>query len=233
MSLAETLGLDDRRQKRVVGVLQVVLAGITLYGVYRVNVGLAINAAIPLGVTFLPAYLERDTRISMDPGLVLWMTAAVFLHAVGALGVYQWMGWYDQVAHALSASVVAGVGYATVRAFDRHSEAVSFPSEFVFAFLFVFVMAFGVLWEIMEFATGLASQVVGGEAVLAQYGIDDIIYDLAFNQVGALVVAVWGHAHLSGVSRDLSREMDDSGKTDDSGEADDSEQARDTRDTEE
>lgn len=213
MNVRDALGVSDRRQHQLVRVLQAALVVVTLYGAYLRKVGLIVNAGISLGVTFLPAVLERDTHVSMDPGLVLWITSAVFLHAVGALGVYQSVPMYDQVAHALSSSVIAGVGYATIRAFDRHSGAVEFPSEFVFAFVLLFVMAFGVLWEILEFATGLVSQIVGGEAVLAQYGMDDIIYDLVFNQVGAIVVAAWGQVHLSGVSRDLSREMDDAEET--------------------
>lgn len=209
MNLHDALDISDRHQRRLVRVLQAVLVAITVYGAYLGKVGLVVNAGISLGVTFLPAVLERDTRVSMDPGLVLWITSAVFLHAAGALGIYRAVPLYDQVAHALSSSVVAGVGYATIRAFDRHSDAVEFPSEFVFVFVLLFVMAFGVLWEIIEFATGLVSKLLGGRALLVQYGMDDIIYDLVFNQVGALVVAAWGHVHLSRVSRELSREMDE------------------------
>ena len=35
---------------------------------------------------------------------------------------------------------------------------------------------------------------------LAQYGIDDTVLDLMYNSVGALIVAVFGQAHLSGVA---------------------------------
>jgi len=209
VSLTEAFDLGERRQQQLVHVLQVGLAGIVAYGLFRVELGLVINAAIPLAITFLPALLARDTHVSMDAGLALWITLAVFVHAVGSLGVYQWFSWYDQFAHALSSSVVAGVGYAAITAVDRHSEAVEFPSKFVAVFLFVFVMAFGVLWEILEFGTGLVSGVLGGEAVLAQYGMSDIIYDLVFNQLGAVIIAAWGHSRLSGVSRDLSREFEE------------------------
>jgi uncharacterized membrane protein YjdF len=209
VSLTEAFDLGERRQHQLVRVLQVGLAGTVAYGLFRVELGLVINAGIPLAITFLPAALARDTHVSMDAGLALWITLAVFVHSVGSLGVYQWFPWYDQFAHALSSSVVAGVGYAAITAFDRHSEAVEFPREFVFVFLFVFVMAFGVFWEILEFATGLVSGAFGGEAVLAQYGMSDIIYDLVFNQLGAVVIAAWGHSRLSGVSRDLSREFDE------------------------
>ncbi|WP_134669637.1 hypothetical protein [Halorussus marinus] len=209
MSLTEAFGLGERRQQHLVHLLQIGLAGIVAYSLFRAKFGLVINAGVPLAITFLPAVLARDTHVSMDAGLALWITLAVFVHALGSLGVYQWFPWYDQFAHALSSSVVAGVGYAVITAFDRHSESVEFPPEFVSVFLFVFVMAFGVLWEILEFTTGLVSGMVGGEAVLAQYGMSDIIYDLVFNQVGAIIVAAWGHSRLSGVSRDLSRELDE------------------------
>jgi hypothetical protein len=33
--------------------------------------------------------LERDYAIPMDPALVLWLTTAVFLHALGTLGPYR------------------------------------------------------------------------------------------------------------------------------------------------
>ncbi len=40
------------------------------------------------------------------------------------------------------------------------------------------------------------SSMVGGEAVLAQYGTSDIVNDLVFNTIGALIVAGWSTAHL-------------------------------------
>lgn len=212
MKLRDALGVSDERQRQLVRLLQVVLVGITLFGVFQLELGLAINAGLSLAVTFLPAVLKRDYRIPMDAGLVLWITFAAFLHAVGVLGPYRSVPWWDSVTHTLSSTIVAGAGYATVRAFDLHSDAVEFPDRFMFAFILVFVMAFGVLWEIMEFATGLVSAVVGGRALLAQYGMSDIIYDLVFNQVGALIVAVWGTVHLRNLAGSFARRMDESGE---------------------
>jgi hypothetical protein len=102
--------------------------------------------------------------------------------------------------HGLSSSVVAAAGYTTVRALDEHSDAISLPSRFVFVFILLFVMAFGVLWEVIEFTITLAAAATGRDAILTQYGLTDTLLDLVFDTVGAVVVAVWGTAHLQDVS---------------------------------
>ena len=72
----------------------------------------------------------------MDAGLVLWITAAVFFRAFGTGDLpgspttpYQSLWRYDHVTHALSASIVAAVGYASARAVDVYCEDVSLPSR--------------------------------------------------------------------------------------------------------
>jgi hypothetical protein len=49
----------------------------------------------------------------------------------------------------------------------------------------------------------------GTDSVLAQHGLDNTMLDLVFDAVGALVVAVWGSAHLSRVSDTLADRMAD------------------------
>jgi hypothetical protein len=66
-------------------------------------------------------------------------------------------------------------------------------------FVVQFVIAFGVLWEVLEFAIGGVSSVLGSGAILTQYGIEDTMVDLLFDIAGAIVVGVWGTAHLTDV----------------------------------
>jgi hypothetical protein len=207
MRLHERLGVDEAPLRVLVRLLQVALLGITLVGLVRFNWTLVINAGVSLGVTFLPGILDRDFRVPMDAGLTLWITTAVFLHAVGALGPYQWFGWYDSVTHTLSATIVAGAGYASARALAEHDDALEIPPEFMFVFILVFVLAFGVLWEILEFASGGVASLVGGEAVLAQYGVRDIVLGLVFDSVGPLLVATLGTEPFDGVARALARSL--------------------------
>ncbi len=207
MSLRDRVSVDDVYLHLLVRLLQVALLGIAIVGLIRFNWGLVINAGVSLGVTFLPGILSRDYRVPLNAGLTLWITTAVFLHAVGALGPYQWFGWYDSVTHTLSATIVAGAGYASARALAEYDDTLEIPSEFMFVFILVFVLAFGVLWEILEFASGGVASLIGGEAVLAQYGVRDIVLDLVFNAVGALVVALLGTAYLTDVAQGVARTL--------------------------
>ncbi len=219
MSLRERIGLTERRQRQLTRVMEVGLVGMLLIGFMRGNTGIIVNTLVALAVTRLPGILKRDFGIPMDPGLTLWITAAVFLHAFGTVGLpgsplnpYQSVWWYDHLTHGLSASVVAAVGYATARALDVHSDEIFFPPEFMVVFIFLFVLAFGVLWEVIEFAIGGLAAVVGFGSVLTQYGLEDTMLDLIFDMAGAAVVAVWGGTRLSGVVRALATRLDARGR---------------------
>ena len=108
----------------------------------------------------------------------------------------------------LSARVVAAAGFAGVRALDLHSAEIVLSAKLTFAFILVFVLAFGVVWELVEFAIEQTAQAAGVEAVLAQHGIDDTITDLVFDAAGGLVVAIWNSVYLTDPSRRLAGELD-------------------------
>jgi hypothetical protein len=214
-SLRTYLGLSEAQQRRLAWLMEMVMVGLFFIGLDRGNTGIIVNTAIGLAVAQLPPLLERDYGIAMDPALTLWLTTAVFLHAVGTVGLpgstvnfYRSVWWWDHLTHALSSSVVAGAGYATARALDRHSESIYLPPKYMFVFLLLFVMAFGVFWEVIEFSLTLAAERLGGQTILTQYGLDDTMLDLVFDAAGATVVAVWGTAHLTDVGGMLTERLE-------------------------
>ena len=191
--------------------MQLVLFALVIVGIDRGNPGVIVNCSVSLLVTYLPGVLERDYDLPLDPGLTLWITAAAFFHAVGVGGapgidvnLYRTLWWWDHVTHALSSSVVAAVGYTVVRALDEHSPAIAIPDRLTVVFVLIFVAAFGVVWEVIEFSLGL----VAGPTVLVQYGLDDTMADLAFDLLGGLIVGVWGTAHLTDAVGSLSDRLD-------------------------
>jgi hypothetical protein len=216
MSLARRVGLTPARQGALVRVLQVVMVGILTIGLWLGNGGVVINAGVGLVVTLLPASLERNYQFTMNVGLVLWITVAMFLHALGTLPLpglnlstlYGSTWWWDHMTHALSSSLVAGVAYAVVRALDEHSDAIHLPARFMAVYLLVFVMAFGVLWELLEFYISVAAALLGSESILTQYGLDDTVLDLFYNTMGGIVVALFGTVHLTGVADQLAAHFD-------------------------
>jgi hypothetical protein len=212
MKIRDHLHLSKKRQAQLVRLMQFGLIGILVAGLWQGNTGIIVNALVGLVVTQLPALLKRDYGITMDVGLVLWITTAMFLHAFGTLQIpgiidlsaYQSVWWWDHMTHALSSSLIAGVAYATARAIDEYTEGLNLTPRFMFVYLLVFVMAFGVVWELLEFFIGEISRLLAIGKVLTQYGLDDTVADLFYNTMGGLIVAIWGTAHLSGITEQLS-----------------------------
>lgn len=207
--LSERLGLSERRQRQLVRALQLGITATIVVGLLDLNLSVVLTGIFSLGVTFLPAILQRKPRVTMDVGLVLWISTAVFLHALGTVYLYGETFWWHNVTHTVSGSVVAAIGYGTFRGIDEYTSAVRFPSRFMFVLILLFVVSVGVLWEIMEFATDGLMLALGAEPVLAQYGLDDTMTDMLFNTLGAIVVATWGTAYLTGFVTDLRRQFDD------------------------
>ncbi|MFW5896129.1 MAG: hypothetical protein ACOCUA_01960 [archaeon] len=219
MRVRDLVGISPRRQRQIARLLEASLIGMCFIGLYIGRLGIVINAGIGVAVTQLVPLLERDYGVPMDPALTLWITLAVFLHGLGTIPLpAEWVsllgpvpagqervtlyssgGVWDHLTHTFSASVVAAAGYATTRALHEHSDAIHIPPRFMFVFVIQFVIAFGVLWEVLEFAIGGVSAALGSGSVLTQYGIEDTMMDLVFDVIGAIVVGIWGTAHLTDV----------------------------------
>ncbi|WP_256299617.1 DUF2238 domain-containing protein [Haloarchaeobius salinus] len=215
MRVRDRLGIDEAFQRRLTRAMQLTLVGLLFVGVERRNPGIVVNTLLGLGVTQLPSLLERDYDIPLDAGLTLWITTAAFLHALGTVGIpgteatfYRSTTWWDHMTHALSSSLVAAVGYTTVRALDEHNEHIDIPPRFMFVFILSFVMAFGVVWELLEFGIGLVTASLGSDGFLIQFGVGDTMLDLLFNTAGGFVVAVWGQAYLTDVAGVLRDKLD-------------------------
>lgn len=179
----------DATERRIAVVLQLFLFAVVCFGLVTLNVTVVITAGIALLVTLIPTVLAREFGYTLNPGLMLLLTLAVSIHTAGAMGLYERFVWFDSMAHTVSATVVASIGYASFRALEIHSEEIDVPARFRVLFILVFVLAIGVAWEVIEFALG---------DLMTVYGINDIVTDMVFNLVGAVIVAVWGTTHLGG-----------------------------------
>ncbi|WP_227133103.1 hypothetical protein [Halorubellus salinus] len=216
MSFQNRIRLSGRTQAGLVRFLQAVMVAILGIGLYTGNAGIAVNAVVGLIVTQLPAVLERRYQITMNVGLVLWVTLAMFLHALGTVPLlgpdfatlYGSTWWWDHMTHALSSSLVVGSAYALTRALQEHTEYIHIGPKFTFAYLLVFVMAFGVFWELLEFYIAVGAESFGVPQVLTQYGLEDTLLDLVYNTMGGLLVAIFGTTYLTGLSDQLRARLD-------------------------
>jgi hypothetical protein len=209
VTLASAVELSESQQRLAIRLLQLGLVCLAVYGLVTGRFGMAANGVTALSVTCLPALLRREYGYTMDVRLVLWITVAIVLHVVGSLGLYSHFSWYDEITHTVSSTVVAGVGYAGFRAFELHSSELEVPSAFRAVFVVVFVLAFGVAWEVFEFGAVEVARAMGFDSPVTVYGIDDIVTDFVFNGVGAVLVALWGTRYTDGVVEFLRRRLDD------------------------
>ncbi|WP_349254403.1 hypothetical protein, partial [Haloplanus sp.] len=181
--------------------MQLALFGLVVYGVVAGEPKAIINGGVTLLITFVPAVLERNYDLPLDPWLALWITTAVFLHTLGSAGLYGRIFFWDNITHAMSASLIAAAGYTVARAVDIHSDDIHIPRRVAFVYIFVIVLSFGVVWELFEFGLDIAADATGLEMPLAQHGLDDTVRDMMFNSLGALLVAAFGQAHLAGIAQ--------------------------------
>jgi uncharacterized membrane protein YjdF len=75
--------------------------------------------------------------------------------------------------------------------------------------MLLFVLAFGAIWELLEFYISVVSGLLGADTVLTQYGLEDTILDLFYNSLGGLLVAIFGAATLSPVADQLRDRLDE------------------------
>ena len=207
--LSDRLGVSVRRQRQLARAMQLLLVALFVYGLWSRQIAVVTNAALAIAITFIPPVLERDYQVTIEPGLVLWMTAAVFLHALGTAGLYDVLSTWDHLTHTLSATVVAAAGYASLRAIHLHASGVYLPKWAMFGFLLVFMLAMSVIWEILEFFVDQGALLFGMEPILAQHGIDDTIVDMIFNLIGSIIVAAWGTVYLVELSETLARVLEE------------------------
>lgn len=197
--------ISDAWKNRFTHFMQLSLFVLVMAGIYMGSTKVVTNAGIGLIATFVPALLERNYSISTDPFLSLWITSAVFFHSLGSFGFYGAVWWWDHLTHALSASLVAGVGYTVVRSIDLHTEEINLPNRFMFVFILMTVIAFGVVWELFEFGLDILADMTGWDMPLAQHGLDDTMKDMMFNTLGAVVAAVMGQTYLNRLAHKIRR----------------------------
>ncbi|MEF8857095.1 MAG: hypothetical protein V5A16_06700 [Haloplanus sp.] len=165
-------------------VLQLGILATLLEAGRRRNVAAAVNAILALSFALLPWALEYVTTLAAVPTLSLWLAVAGLLHAVGMLGPYDDVWWWDHVTHFISASLVAALAHAGVVV--GYAGTAPFGAVAVATVLFTF--AVGILWELAELIARELGDRFDIDPVLVHYGWGDTALDLAFDLVGAVVV---------------------------------------------
>ena len=162
----------------VVASLQGAILLTLVVGVRRRNVAAAVNALVAFAVAVLPLVLGVTAGLAVAPTLSLWLAAAGLLHAVGMLGPYDSVTWWDAVTHFVSASFVAALIYAGVLVAVAEAAAATL----------LLTLSVGLWWELLELVARELGEQFDVEPVLVHYGWRDTLVDLLVDVLGAVVV---------------------------------------------
>ena len=165
------------------------IVAVFVVGLRRRDPAAVFNAVLAFVATFLPGAFERRYDVEFRPWQRVYAESAMLTHAVGMLGPYDDVWWWDHLTHTHSATLLGGLVYASAR---RRGRA---PRPRVLAA----IVLFGVAWEAVEYAIHAVAKRLGIEPLLVHYGQTDTALDLVFDLVGALAVLALGERLLRNV----------------------------------
>lgn len=161
-------------------------------GFRRRDAGAVVNAVFAFVATYLPSAAEHQYNVTFQPWQRVYLETAMITHAVGMLGPYDDIWWWDHLTHTHSATLLGGLVFAVARRNGRD------PRPRVIAV----VVGLGTLWELVEYLVHATANRLGFEPVLVSYGKIDTVLDLVFNFFGALLVLVFGDRFLSNLTNE-------------------------------
>ncbi|MGD9936818.1 MAG: hypothetical protein AB7S61_05015 [Methanoregulaceae archaeon] len=162
-----------------------------LNGVYAYVTGQlaeAFTATFMIALSVVPYVVAARENIRFPWFVYFLISFALWFHVAGYIqGFYvDLYPYYDKIAHLVSGTTIALLGFLGVIYLDKHWKMALTPL-FVASFTVTFGMALGGVWEIYEFLVDL---VFGGSlAGPMQNSLEDTMLDMIFVLVGSVIVA--------------------------------------------
>ncbi len=153
---------------------------------------LAFLSAVTLILTFLPAIIEKNSRlvlpIELESSIVFFIYGTIFLGEVS--GYYNKFWWWDVALHFLSSLILGFVGFLI--AYVLYTKKLVQAKPFlVVLFAFCFAVSLGAVWEIYEYSMDIFLKLN-----MQKSGLVDTMEDLITDCSGALIVSTLGYYYL-------------------------------------
>jgi len=162
-----------------------------IYAFYTGDLLGFLNGLIMFGATLVPFIIVHKMHIHF-PWFVFFLIAlALWFHTAGYIqGYYEvFYPYYDKIAHLVSGTTVALLGFLGVIFLDRYWK-MSLTTPFIVGFTIIFGVALGSFWEMYEFLMDtIFGESLGG---LMQNSLNDTMLDMIFVLAGSVLVAILG-----------------------------------------
>jgi len=141
--------------------------------------------------SLVPSLVERNYKIYLPNEFGFFTTLLLYLHYVlGEIkGYYEIYPWYDNLLHYSGSLLIGLVGFFIVYTFYYTKEVKTSPF-FVVLFTFIFSLAIGTLWEIVEYSIDVFF------AADMQKGLVNTMSDLLMDTLGALLASLLGYLYI-------------------------------------
>lgn len=191
--------MNKNLQHKLSFLLQTTLVAALAWSIINANFDVAFLTGLTLFFTFLPTIITHNTKLHIPIpyalALNLFVYAAIFLGGVANFNDLIW--WWDDMQHTLSGVTLGFIGFlAMYTLYERHQ--VNMGPFFLALFSFIFALALGALWEILEFTL---DHTIG--TGLQNGGLWDTMWDLIVDAVGALFTATFGYLQFKSQRKGL------------------------------
>lgn len=149
------------------------------------------SALIMFIVTLIPFFVAYKMKISFPWFVYFLIALSLWFHTAGYIqGYYEmYYPYYDKIAHLVSGTTVALLGFIGVLFLDRHWN-MTLTVPFIVGFIIIFGVALGAFWEMYEF---LVDTFLGGSlGGPMQNSLADTMLDMIFVLAGSILVAIMG-----------------------------------------
>ncbi len=171
----------------------VVLVVLALF-VYRKEWELILSTTFVLALMFVPTILKRKYRVFIPFIIRLWIVGFIFFTLfLGEIGrFYEYVFLWDKFLHFQSGFLISTSGYILIYTLNNHEKrALRLSPLFITLFAISFSLAFGVIWEVLEFAV---DSVFG---TTWQGGNTDTMMDLIADGLGAIILSAIGYIWMN------------------------------------
>jgi len=178
--------------------MQILIFIYLIWGFLQKNYLLVFEGLFVLIITFFPMILKRKWRIVLPWTLNFLIVFSLYLHASGRLlGLYPlFYPFYDKIGHFIGSVTIALLGFASVMIIEQHSKLRLNKSHIVF-FIIIFTLSIGAFWEIFEFMIDKFFKIG------YQYSLNDTMYDLIFDLMGGLFIALITHINFKTMKKGI------------------------------
>ena len=153
------------------------------------------TAVLMFVLTLVPYVVSERMNIKLPWFVFSLIALALWIHTAGYIQGYYviFYPYYDKVAHLVSGTTVALLGFLGVIFLDKYWK-MTLTTPFIIGFTIIFSVALGAFWEMYEF---FIDNVFGGSlAGPMQNSLNDTMLDMIFVLGGSIIVAILGNFYF-------------------------------------